>query len=321
MSGPSRRAVAAGLPAAMAAGRAAAQGSAQPRTVQGLTTYSESAMVMSVSADGSSAITLRICRFPEVNLTWLWCHIVRDGRMWAMTNHVLPCARERLAGLPDATYRAPQMNATLARAGRGASLTGVRLAADLPFFEGTAAPLGPGEIPGTVAGQFSPTHALASQVLQDRDEVYGTFEGGIAVAGRRWRHSGVAKWHEQRQTGPRFGPPFCYSWLGAAGLSATTLLVARGAGGGFVFGETEEALADMTVDPPAEDRAVAYRLASGRRLAGRLSAIVRYEIPIYDRRWQGSFLKGVVDGRPVVGVMNDWTTPPDIYAAASSRNR
>jgi hypothetical protein len=54
-------------------------------------------------------------------------------------------------------------------------------------------------------------------------------------------------------------------------------------------------------------------------MAGRLSAIVRYEVPIYGRRWQGSFVRGIVDGRPVVGVMNDWPGPPDIYALARSR--
>jgi hypothetical protein len=55
-------------------------------------------------------------------------------------------------------------------------------------------------------------------------------------------------------------------------------------------------------------------------LRGRLEAIARYEIPVYDRPWQGSFVQGVVEGEPVVGVMNDWTTAPDIYAAAARRN-
>ncbi|MGZ5956637.1 MAG: hypothetical protein ACXWKT_20430 [Caulobacteraceae bacterium] len=320
MSGPSRRAVAAGGLGAALAGRAAAQ-TAAPPSVQGLTTYSESAMVMSVSPDGRSAITLRFCRFPEVNLTWLWCHIVRDRRMWALIHHGLPCAPSRLADLPDADYRAPQMDAELARTGKGRELKAVRLAADLPFFEGAAAPLGPGTIRGRLSGLFTPTHALDSQVLKDRDEVYGTFSGEIAVAGLRWRHEGPAKFHEQRQTGPRFGPPFCYSWLGGPRVAATTLLIAQGAAGGWVFGDAEDALADMAVDPPGASRSVAYRLKSGRRLAGRLVALVRYQIPIYGRPWQGSFVRGTVDGDPVVGVMNDWTTPPDIYAAATTRNR
>ena len=72
----------------------------------------------------------------------------------------------------------------------------------------------------------------------------------------------------------------------------------------------------MTVQRPGEQRVADYRLRSGRRLHGELSAIVRYEIPIYDRHWQGSFVRGVVDGHAVVGVMNDWPGPPDIYAAS-----
>jgi len=51
----------------------------------------------------------------------------------------------------------------------------------------------------------------------------------------------------------------------------------------------------------------------------RVRAIARYEVPVFGRKWQGSFVRGLVDGREVVGVMNDWTTPPDIYTAARTR--
>jgi hypothetical protein len=320
MSGISRRTLAAALPASALAARAAAQ-SRGPTDVRGLTTYSESAMVMSVSPDGRSALTLRICRFPNVNLTWLWCHVVRDGRMWALTDHLLPCTRERLAGVADAEYAAPQMDAHLLRAGLGTHVRSVLVSAKLPFHEGTTAPHGPGHVAGELSGLFTPHHALAAEVLADRAEVYGTYEGLIEVGGQSWRHQGPAKWHEQKQTGPRFGPPFCYSWLAGPDREATTLLVERGASGGWVLGEAEEPLADMNVDPPGAERAVAYRLKSGRRISGQLTALVRYEVPVYDRAWQGSFVHGSVDGRPVVGVMNDWTTAPDIYAAATARNR
>jgi hypothetical protein len=56
-------------------------------------------------------------------------------------------------------------------------------------------------------------------------------------------------------------------------------------------------------------------------VAARLSAIVRDEVPIFGLPWRGSFVRGVVDGRPVVGVMNDWVHGADIYAAATARNR
>lgn len=156
-------------------------------------------------------------------------------------------------------------------------------------------------------------------MLKDRDEVYGTFAGEIAVGARRWTHQGVAKFHEQRQTSPRFEAPFCYSWLGGDGLAATTLLLAGGATGGWLFGQTEDALADMAADPPGDLRIVDYRLKSGRRAPGRLSAMVRYQVPIFGQPWRGSFMRGLVDNRPVVGVMNDWTTAQDIYAAAKTR--
>jgi hypothetical protein len=310
MNRPSRRAVAIGLPAAALSGAAAAK----DVNVRGLTTYSESAMVMSVSDDGRSAVTLRFCRFPEVGATWLWCHMVRDGRIWAFTQHDLPCSADRMADRADGDYRTIGVQAALRRKGKGRALEAVSASAQLKFHESASAPLGPGDVAGSLAGVFTPVHVLGAQVLKDREEVYGTFAAKLAAGPERWQHEGVAKWHEQKQTGPRFGPPFCYSWLGGDGMAATTLLVPQGASGGWVFGEAEDALAGMTVQAPGERRVADYRLRSGRRLHGELSAIVRYEIPIYDRRWQGSFVRGEVDGRPVVGVMNDWPGPPDVYA-------
>jgi hypothetical protein len=317
-NGPTRRAVAAALPAAALASRAFA---ASPREllVKGLTTYSESAMVMSVSADGRSAITLRFCRFPDVDITWLWCHVVRDGVMYAFTQHDLPSSKTRLADGPDADYRVPPLAAALVRAGKGPALKRVRISAALPLHKSRAAPHGPGDIKSRFEGLFTPGHVLASVVNRDRDEVYGTFAGDIEVGGQRWRHEGVAKFHEQRQTGPRFETPFCYSWLGGPDMAATTLLIPQGATGGWIFGDREDGLADMAVDPPGDVRNVRYRFKSGRLMPGKLAAIVRYQVPVYDAHWQGCFMRGEVDGKPVVGVMNDWPASPDIYAAAKAR--
>lgn len=319
MSTPTRRTVAAALPVAMLAGHAMATAHPTDLKVKGLTTYSESSMVMSVSADGRSAITLRFCRFPDVGVTWLWCHIVRDGVMYAFTQHDLPCGPERLAEGLTADYRAAPIEASLTRAGKGPELRQVSIAGALPLHRSRTAPLGPGAVKGHFKGLFTATHALSATVLKDRDEVYGTFSGEIAVGGQRWSHEGVAKFHEQRQTTPRFEAPFCYSWLGGEGLAATTLLLATGATGGWLFGQTEDALADMAADPPSNLRVIDYRLTSGRRAPGRLSAIARYEVPIFGRPWRGSFVRGLVEGRPVVGVMNDWTTAQDIYAASHAR--
>jgi hypothetical protein len=75
----------------------------------------------------------------------------------------------------------------------------------------------------------------------------------------------------------------------------------------------------MVADPPAQVRTARWKLSSGRTIGGRLEALMRYEIPVFDRRWQGSFVRGEAAERPIVGVLNDWTTTPDIYAAARAR--
>lgn len=298
---------------------APAMAASRDLAVRGSKAYSESAMVMSVSADGTSAMTLRFCRFPVEGFTWLWCHVFHDGQLYAFADHDLPCSADRLADGPEATYRAPPMDAALARTGRGPELKDVHLSAALPFHRSRSAPLGPGRTPGRFEGVFSPTHALGARVLEGRDEVYGVFRAEGELGGRPFQHEGPAKFHEQRQAAPRFEQPFHYAWLAGEGLAATTLLIAQGATGGWRIDEAEAPLVDMTIDPPGEDRRVAWRLKAGRVMPGRLESLVRYTIPVYDRLWNGSFVRGECDGRPIVGAANDWTTAPDIYAAARAR--
>lgn len=311
-----RRTVLGAVPAGLAAPALAA--AKPPDTlVRGSKAYSESIMVMSVSTDGKSALTLRFCRFPVEGVTWLWCHVFHDGSFFAFTRHDLPCEPERLADGPAADYRTE--GARLARTGRGPQLSDVRLEADLPFHESRRAPLGPGRVRGRLEGRFTPTHALTAQVLPGRDEVYGTFRAEVSVGGRTFVHEGPAKFHEQRQEAPRFDAPFCYAWLAGDDRAATTLLIPQGATGGWRIGDAEAPLADMLLDPPAPSRAVAWKLKDGRVLPGRIEALVRYQIPIFGRPWQGSFVRGDCDGRPIVGAMNDWPAAPDIYAAARAR--
>lgn len=312
-----RRTLIAASPALLAApARAAASNGI---AVRGSKAYSESAMVMSVAADGRSALTLRFCRFPLEGQTWLWCHLFHDGRLYAFTTHDLPCTSERLAGLPQADYRADGATAELRRVTREAALPAVSLAADLKFHQSQSAPHGPGDTPGKLTASFQPVRRLGAQVLEGREEVYGRCRAEVEIAGRRFVHEGLAKFHEQRQAAPRFADPFCYAFLAGDGMNCTALLHAKGAGGGWQIDGAEAAIADMTLSPPGPVRAATWRMKDGPALPGRLRALVRYEIPIFDRRWNGSFVKGACNGRPIVGAMNDWLMAPDIYATAAAR--
>lgn len=310
-----RRTLLAAAPAALAL-----PARASDLAVRGSKAYSESAMVMTVTLDNASAVTLRFCRFPVEGQTWLWCHVLHEGRFYAFTSHDLPCSADRLAGAPQAAYRAQPLKAELVRVRRGGQLLpAVRFAAELMFHESRQAPHGPGKVAGRITGQFLGVSPLGSQVLEGREEVYGFCDGEVEIGGRRFALNGLAKFHEQRQEAPRFDQPFCYSWLAGDSANATTLLGAKGASGGWQLDGVEKPLADMTLDPPGDVRRVTWKHKEGGADSGRLKALVRYEIPVYDRKWQGSFVQGEGPGREVVGVMNDWISDPDIYAAARAR--
>jgi hypothetical protein len=314
-----RRTVLAAGPALLA-GPALAQGA--DLKVRGSKAYSESSMVMGVTPDGASAVTLRFCRFPEEGQTWLWCHVLHEGRFYAYTAHDLPCSKDRLAAQPNATWQAPPLSAQLVRVRRGDRLLpAVRISAELPFHESRSAPHGPGDVPIRISAQFLGVSALGAQVLEGREEVYGLLNADLLIDGRKVAFEGLAKFHEQRQEAPRFQAPFCYAFLSGEAANATTLLLARGATGGWQLDGREEPLADMVLDPPGDTRQAIWKFRSGRALEGRLRALVRYRIPVYDRLWNGSFVKGEAGGRPVVGVMNDWTTEADIYLASAKRSQ
>ncbi|HEY0650359.1 hypothetical protein [Phenylobacterium sp.] len=310
-----RRTLLAAAPAALAA-----PARASDLAVRGSKAYSESAMVMTVSLDDASAMTLRFCRFPVEGQTWLWCHVFHEGRFYAFTSHDLPCTSERLAGVQLARYDAPPLKTELVRLRRGGKLLPmVRFSGELMFHESRSAPHGAGKVPGRIHGQFLGVSPLGAQVLEGREEIYGFCDGEVEIGGRRLTLNGLAKFHEQRQEAPRFEQPFCYSWLAGDSANATTLLGARGARGGWQLDGVEKPLGDMVLDPPGDERKIIWKFKDGSAETGRLKAFVRYEVPVYDRKWTGSFVKGEGPGRDVVGVMNDWAGPPDIYAAARAR--
>lgn len=312
-----RRTLIAASPALLASPAGAAV--SRDIAVRGSQAYSESAMVMSVTPDGRSALTLRFCRFPVEGQTWVWCHLFHEGRFYAFTTHDLPCSPDRLAGAQVAEYRASGARAELVRVRRSDKLPAVRLAADLKFHESRSAPHGPGDVPGRITARFLAVSPLGTQVLEGREEVYGRCRATVEIGGRRFLHDGLAKFHEQRQEAARFEAPFCYSFLSGDATNCTALLHAKGASGGWQIDGIETAIADMTLDPPGADRRVSWRMKDRPTLPGRLQALVRYEIPVYGRPWIGSFVKGACDGRPIVGAMNDWLADPDIYAAAAAR--
>src|SRR3954468_13264936 len=94
-----RRIVIGGGLAAGLGARAAARAAERYGVVrQGVETWSESLMLLHFDPEVRNGISVRVSRYPQVNATWVWCHVLFDGRMYAFTERALPCAPTRNLG-------------------------------------------------------------------------------------------------------------------------------------------------------------------------------------------------------------------------------
>ncbi|HNM78490.1 MAG TPA: hypothetical protein PKI89_09005, partial [Tepidiformaceae bacterium] len=60
---------------------------------KGQETRSEAVLLESASTDGQLAFTLRLCRYPELGISWLWGHVFAGGRVYVFADHTQPCDR------------------------------------------------------------------------------------------------------------------------------------------------------------------------------------------------------------------------------------
>ena len=53
-------------------------------------TLSESVHSGVSSEDGEQRLTMRLCRYPQLGLAWLWMHARIDGQFYSFVNHIAP---------------------------------------------------------------------------------------------------------------------------------------------------------------------------------------------------------------------------------------
>jgi hypothetical protein len=290
-------------------------------SVEGRTSWSESIMVVYLAEDLRTAISYRICRFPDLDDTWVWCNVVADGEMYAYTDQYLRCAaRRNEPGAEVAVYEAPSARARITRLGPSAHLKSVSFSIDVGGHRGTDAREGAGQTPIALEGVFHPT-AMHSPMAPGRYERLGRIEAKLRVAGKTHVIAGVSKQHEQTQTAPRFSKSFTYCelWNGHASLLA--LLTEGGSSGDFEVGDNSRKVTRFSITAPAHERHFGLTLQDGGTLQGEAQAAVSFGIPIYDLTWRGSFVSGTVGGQKMVGTLNDWKHQDQPYAPGMGPRR
>ena len=117
-------------------------------------------MLVYLSDDLKSGISYRICRFPDLGASWVWCHIVRGGEMFAYTDQRLPCSvHKNQAEDSVAVYDVPGLEARIARSGSSAGLERVSFSIRVRCHAGTGPHEGLGNIPVSMDGIFYPDRA------------------------------------------------------------------------------------------------------------------------------------------------------------------
>lgn len=269
-------------------------------------TWSESLMLLHFDPEVRNGISVRVSRYPELNCTWVWCHVLLDAKMYAYTERRLPCSTTRNLGTAAiGRYDSASANVAFTRSGPVDQMQEIRLSANVLSRQSAEGRDGPGDIPIAVHALFRP-EKLKANPPPGRSEWTGSARVDLLVGKRRITLKGVAKAHEQTQTAPRFDLPFTYAmmWSPTASFIATSSSNKRY--GNFEADGIAHAVRDFQPSHPDRERHFTTLLDDGRMLQGSASRVVAYEVPVFDRTWNGNIVRVNLDGKPMVGMLNDW---------------
>lgn len=278
---------------------------------------SESVACFVTTADGTSAVSVRLCRYPEARRSWIWAHVLTPAGSWAYNVDHAACAPTPVAvDGAEAVYVAGESTALVRRRGPAHAPRAVEVDLMVPAHVGSAAPDSDGPVTAGIRGRFEPTTS-AGATLPGRTEVFGTARLTVTVPGRQpFTVAGHAQFHEQLQDRPRFVTPFTYASLRGDDLSVIALIGPRGSGG-FGRGTGGDRRFSRAVIPEPVDghHPIELHDAGGGPLVGR--ATVRHEIiiPVYGLPWWGTIVSAELAGHRLSGSVNRWrygrTGPPD----------
>jgi len=276
-------------------------------------TWSESLMFLHFDPDVRNGVSVRVSRYPDVGVTWVWFHVLFEGNLYSYTERSIPCDKIRNIGIsPVGEYSTRDRSLEFVRKGPVANLTEIRLNGSARCWRGPHEQDGPGGIRVGVEANFQPS-SVKRNLPPGRSEWTGFAEIKVTVGGRELRLSGVSKAHEQTQTAPRFEAPFTYAMLWSPSASLVATSSPRRRYGDFELDGQSYGVTEFRPQPPGLERQFSARLETGKVIQGNAHRMAAYSVPVFDRYWRGAIVKANIDGNQLVGMINDWRPEDQIY--------
>lgn len=276
---------------------------------KGKETRSEAVLLEAASTDGHLAFTLRLCRYPELGISWLWGHVFAGGKVYVFADHAQPCdSSVTNLDTDSVVYTHGAGTAPAFRFERVGPLLGPSSCSAQASFqaaEGARAVLGEGGVPVEVTAQLRPLTGTVNNV-EGRTEVLGMVDATIVLGGRELRLSAPGHFHEQEQRNPRFMTGFTYCTLRREDGGILFIRGPKRGGGTLLHNDEATRIERVELGPPGLERALALHLSGGRILEGTATATYRHVIPIYSDDWFGSVVRVDLDGLRYTGRMNDY---------------
>lgn len=268
--------------------------------------WSESVYLDCVSSDGQTGFVARLCRYPTESTGWLWLHLFEPGRVYAYTDHYLPCSGAvTRVDEADVEYRLGfGSEAVLRRSGAREHPSGATIEVSVQAHQGPHPGHGPGSHAVTLRASFEPLSASGTSVA-GRIELLGRVSAAASIDGRELALSGFGQWHEQHQEQPRFLRPFTYATLRGERLA---FVVTRGPLRATGYARRDGKVVPVTgfdIEPRGEVRHMRLELADGSILEGDARRTHDYSVPIYEMRRPGSVVVAEAGGEALSGCIND----------------
>lgn len=268
---------------------------------------SEAVMLACATPDATSAMFLRLCRYPTVGVTWLWARLITPHGNWYLNENYLPChnAATVLQAM-SAEYRTVD-GQTMCLWRRGAraepSSCGVSAAMTMHREEQSGSGLDP--VAASIRADFTPIRGYAG-LIADRTEIVGRAHTEVSTGDHSFAFDGFGQFHEQPQPAARFVTPFTYASLWGEKVSSVALFT-ESLSGGYVSRGSQATRANVfKISAPGARRSFSLVQQDAGRFEVVAHRVHQYFIPIYQRLWHGSFVTIEHDGERFAGMINDW---------------